>query len=256
MRILLQTWAACFGQTALTLRDVVGQCRARMDTPPEAQTDEDRECVALYSALGAFDQRPGVAVLDPKRLGLALRKWKGRVLGGLRLVEVDKDRKGFTLWRVESPSGTPPRPQQPPPPTTNGDEDPDACRVAEFAELDPVVRAEVSISDTDQGTCDWTDTLGETAKSNSADSANSSDSAVYEMDTFTRIAESDSADSAHAPDQPVATAPMTVCAPAPSYSYITTHNNLRPFCPSCARVHGWGWTLKPRASIGVRIGSD
>jgi DNA polymerase-1 len=114
--VLLLAWDACFGRATLTLREVVTQCRDNLDKEPWDTTKEPSAFQQLADALAAYDRRADTHHLDPKRLGNALRKWKGRIVHGLRLVEVGKDRNGVGLWRVEPP----PAPRRPAPPTSAG----------------------------------------------------------------------------------------------------------------------------------------
>jgi DNA polymerase-1 len=113
--VLLTAWDTCLGRATTTLRDLIHTCQTHIEKDPKHLTTEDQHYRHLYDALLLFDTRPGATAPDPKRVGNALKRWQRRVVNGLRLVEVGKDRKGIALWRVEPPPTrtTPLTPPQP-----------------------------------------------------------------------------------------------------------------------------------------------
>ena len=61
---------------------------------------------ALRLALVALDRRGDGTKLDPKAIGYALRRYRGRIVSGLRLERADMVRGGV-LWRVVPAGGEP-----------------------------------------------------------------------------------------------------------------------------------------------------
>jgi putative DNA primase/helicase len=95
LQTLLATWYACYGTQAKTVRQVVEDIRLHTG---EALLSSEWD--ALRDALGSLDpQYPGRG-LNPKLIGEALRKWKGRLIGGKRFAKSGQGQNPAT-WRIE-----------------------------------------------------------------------------------------------------------------------------------------------------------
>lgn len=102
LNTLLQTWCACYGNTAVTLKQMAQDLG--MNAPPLQPGVPRTKWHDLHEALLECDTRSDGKRLDARRLGNRLRTWERRLVDGLRLVDRNKDRKGYTLWEIE---GTP-----------------------------------------------------------------------------------------------------------------------------------------------------
>jgi len=88
LRALLLAWHAVHGDTPVTIAAVVEDAR-------HAVADDHKR--ALRTALGAYSKRPDN--IDAVEIGYALRRLKGRIVGGLKL-DAAKRTKGGVPWRV------------------------------------------------------------------------------------------------------------------------------------------------------------
>jgi hypothetical protein len=100
LAVLLEAWEACYGSHEVTLKQMTEDITQQMqhvgpDTTRNAWND-------LYDALGSCDTRCDGKRLDNHRIGNALRGWQGRIIDGKRLVSPGKDRKKYTLWKMET----------------------------------------------------------------------------------------------------------------------------------------------------------
>jgi hypothetical protein len=93
---LLTTWYACYGTTTKTVRQVLDQIR--VETAKELL---ESPWDALRDALGSLDPQYSTRGLNPRTIGDALRTWKGRMIGGKRLVRTSTTRMGLAEWRIE-----------------------------------------------------------------------------------------------------------------------------------------------------------
>lgn len=99
LAVLLAAWEACYGNVAMTLRDVIEETHKRMQhVGPDTTRNQWND---LYDALAYCDPRHDGKRLDAKRLGNAMRGWQGRVIDSKRLVSPGKDRNKVTLWKIE-----------------------------------------------------------------------------------------------------------------------------------------------------------
>lgn len=83
---LLTNWYACLKERVVTLKEMIEMAKQPGN-------------VGLYEALLEFAGNRGE--VDQKLLGLKLKKFQGRIEGGLRLEQLGRSANGF-LWRVHS----------------------------------------------------------------------------------------------------------------------------------------------------------
>jgi hypothetical protein len=96
---LLYAWEQCYGTREVTLRHVVEETIKQMQhVGPDTTRTMWNE---LYDALGSCDKHSDGKRLDTTRIGYALRRWQGRIIGGKRLMTPGRDRTNKTLWKME-----------------------------------------------------------------------------------------------------------------------------------------------------------
>jgi hypothetical protein len=99
LQTLLAAWYTCYGTQARTVRQVVEDIRRQTG---EALVSSDLD--ALRDALGSFDPQYPSRGLNPKLIGEALRRWKGRRIGDKRFVKSGQTQHPAT-WRIEVLTG-------------------------------------------------------------------------------------------------------------------------------------------------------
>ena len=108
---LLMAWADIFGQKETTAANLIAQARYHAN-PPQGHWSEERDAQlepnpVLLNALQdiAGDVR---GEINTRKLGWWLKKYRGRIEGGLKISStVKKDRNGIELWSVSQINDTP-----------------------------------------------------------------------------------------------------------------------------------------------------
>ena len=101
--MLLHAWHGAVGGMEITLADLLVRARHLADPPQDHYTSPDERQEADPSLLAAMQEIAGDVKgnINTRKLGWFLRKYRGRIEGGLKLVEnAKKDRKGIELWAV------------------------------------------------------------------------------------------------------------------------------------------------------------
>jgi len=93
---VVATWYSCYGPQAKTVKQVVDDIDRHTKSALVSSDWHD-----LQDAVGTLDPNYPSRGLNTKLIGLALRAWRGRMVGGKRLVKVRTDRNGVVEWRVE-----------------------------------------------------------------------------------------------------------------------------------------------------------
>jgi putative DNA primase/helicase len=95
---LLTAWYGRYGNEPKTVKQV------KEDLDAHTVREDGRWFVSpewrdLHSALSTLDRHGEINV---QAIGKALRSWKGRMIGGKRLMSIGQDRTTAKIWRVES----------------------------------------------------------------------------------------------------------------------------------------------------------
>jgi putative DNA primase/helicase len=88
LRTLLVAWAETFGEESVTVARAIDKAFSGTGTP------------TLREALVAVDPRSDGRAVNPRTIGDRLRRWRGRIAGGLALESDGKGHGGATRWRV------------------------------------------------------------------------------------------------------------------------------------------------------------